>query len=139
MRRRGANATEFALLLPAFVALIAGAMELSWMFYQHGALRTAVSHGCRAGAMLDPGRLEDQMDTVASAARNAVVDEYEWSVGRCPSCVSTAVAVGTPPTRSLTCTLRAPYVSLTRLLGDRSGTMEDSVTMRMEFQRRLDR
>lgn len=138
MRRRGANAVEFALLLPVFVAVLAGAMELSWLFYQQSAVRSAVSRGCRAAAMMDPGSFESSMSTMVGAARANVLGQYTASVGPCPSCASNATAVGTVPTRSLRCELTAPYIGLTGLLGQRvAGDLQDSVVIRMEYQRRV--
>ncbi len=52
--RRGANAIEFALTLPAFLALILGAMEYGIIFMTQAGLDNAVSIGCREGAMVDP-------------------------------------------------------------------------------------
>jgi hypothetical protein len=52
--RRGANAVEFALTLPAFLALILGSMEYGIIFMTQAGLDNAVSIGCREGAMVDP-------------------------------------------------------------------------------------
>lgn len=54
LSRRGANAIEFALTLPAFLALILGAMEYGIIFMTQAGLDNAVSIGCREGAMVDP-------------------------------------------------------------------------------------
>jgi TadE-like protein len=53
-QQRGANAIEFALTLPAFLALVLGAMEYGVIFMTQAGLDNAVSIGCREGAMVDP-------------------------------------------------------------------------------------
>lgn len=137
-RRRGANAVEFALLLPVFVILLGGTMELSWLFFQQGAVRTAVTRGCRVAAMQDPGWRELDMATVTTAAQTQVLDRYKSAAGPCTDCSAWASAVGTIPTRSIRCSLRVPYTGLTQLLGrSMDGTITDSVTVRLEYQRRL--
>lgn len=137
-RRRGANAVEFALLLPVFVVLLGGAMELSWLFYQQGAIRTSVTKACRAAAMQDPGWRESSIDSVTAGAKSDMLDRYSEAVGGCSGCVSWATTVGAVPTRSLQCHMRAPYTGLTELLGTMiEGTITDTVTVRLEYQRRL--
>ena len=138
--RRGANAVEFALLLPVFLVLVGGSMELSWLIYQQGAARTAVSRGCRAAAMVDPGPAESTVSEVLAAVQTEVIDDYrDGGGGSCPDCTVTAALVGAVPNRSLQCTFTVPYVGLTALLGPVwSGVMTDEVIVRLEYQRRTE-
>jgi Flp pilus assembly protein TadG len=52
--RRGANAVEFALTLPVFLMLVLGTMDYGLIFMTQAGLDSAVSIGCREGAMVDP-------------------------------------------------------------------------------------
>ncbi len=137
-RRRGANAIEFAMLLPVFVSLVGAGIEIGWMLFQQGAVRTAVTHGCRVAAMVDPGPEESNLDAVYSLASEKLKNEYAASGGLCDACTVTVAAVGTVPHRSLQCTLRAPYVGLTALFPGDPPTLADQVTLRFEHQRRIE-
>jgi len=53
MKRRGATALEFAILMPVVMVLFCGIFESGWAFYQHDVLVRAVRAGCRAGAIAD--------------------------------------------------------------------------------------
>lgn len=50
-RRRGAEAVEFALVLPVFVTMTLGAIEFMWFLALSAVLQTAVDDGARAGAV----------------------------------------------------------------------------------------
>ena len=134
--RRGANAVEFALLLPLFVTVVALSMDMGWLMFQRGAVRTAVAHGCRAAAMLDPGPNEDNLAPVLAQAEAKVLAGYEAQGGLCQACVAVADAVGVVPQRSLRCRLSAPHGSLTHLFPG-VGSLEDTVVVRFEHQRRM--
>ena len=136
-RRRGANAVEFALLLPVFVAVLGGSMEMGWLMFQHGAVRTAVTQGCRAAAMLDPGIDEGDLGGVISAAETHILTRYAANGGACDACSASASAMGTVPMRSLQCSLNAPYTSLTTWVGLMPSTLSSSVMARMEYQREV--
>ncbi|MEO0601081.1 MAG: TadE/TadG family type IV pilus assembly protein [Myxococcota bacterium] len=134
---RGANALEFALLLPVFLLLLGGSIDLSWLMLQRGAMRTAVGRGCRQGSLVDPGLKEATVNAVHTAAKAAVLDAYEGSVGTCASCVVDTQLEGTIPNRVLRCKLQAPWSGgLTPILsGLTAGTMNDEAVARLEFQR----
>ena len=135
-RRRGANAVEFALLLPVFVALVTGSIEFGWMLFQAGAARTAVTRGCRTAALLDPGLREANLASIQLAADTAVKQTLVQTGGKCSGCSVTTAAVGTRPNRSIRCTLNVPYVSLTSMA--MGPAMTEAVTVRLEYQRSLD-
>jgi Flp pilus assembly pilin Flp len=52
--RRGANAIEFALTLPVFVALVMGIIDYGYLFSLQSGLDAAVSLACREGSKIDP-------------------------------------------------------------------------------------
>ena len=135
--RRGANALEFAILLPVFVLLVGGSIDLSWMMLQRGTMRTAVGRGCRMGSLVDPGLKEATVADVHTRAQAAVRAIYEEGVGPCPSCTVNTAIVGTLPNRSLSCRLVAPWAGglAPALSGVLGGTMSDEAVARLEFQR----
>ncbi|MEN0068300.1 MAG: TadE family protein [Myxococcota bacterium] len=139
MRRtvlRGANAVEFAILLPVFVLLVGGSIDLSWLMVQRGAMRTAVNRGCRVGSLVDPGLKEVTVAAVHARARTEILSLYENSVGACPKCTVDTRVVGAIPNRALHCNLVAPWNGLAPVMSDiRSGDLSDEVVVRLEFQR----
>ncbi|MEZ4239352.1 MAG: TadE/TadG family type IV pilus assembly protein [Myxococcota bacterium] len=52
--RRGANAIEFALTLPIFLALVLGVMDYGNLFAIQAGMDNAVALSCREGALQDP-------------------------------------------------------------------------------------
>tara|TARA_R110000796_G_C14528660_1_gene431597 strand:- start:559 stop:1002 length:444 start_codon:yes stop_codon:yes gene_type:complete len=48
--RRGSYAVEFALILPIFLLLIFGGIELLWYSVETGRVTSALTAGCRGGA-----------------------------------------------------------------------------------------
>lgn len=70
LRRRGANAIEFALILPIFVTLMMGVIEYSWFFFQRSTVVNAVRDGCRAGAVIPPN---DDYETEAISAMDQIL------------------------------------------------------------------
>ncbi len=135
--KRGANALEFALLLPVFVLLLGGSIDLSQMMLAQGAMRTAVGRGCRAGTLVDPGLAEANVSAVINTAKTSVLNAYQSNVGPCPSCVVTVTLEGAIPNRAVRCRLSAPWAGgLTPgLSGLTAGTMTDEAVYRLEFQR----
>lgn len=133
MRRRGANAVEFALLLPIFLTASWGMVEFSWLSYQQSSVGEAVERGCRTASLVDPGRGEEDSNALLTAAKARVLAEYD---AECTTCGVTAVLVGEVPQRSLQCTLAAPYRGLTQTF-DQLTRMTSTATSRLEFQRRI--
>ena len=68
--RRGANAVEFALVMPVLFALVTGMMDYSWVFMlRHGAMNAA-RVGVRVGSATDPAGSPE------SAAADAALDRW---------------------------------------------------------------
>jgi len=97
--RRGANAVEFALTLPIFLMLVLGTMDYGLIFMTQAGLDSAVSIGCREGAMVDP-LLGDP--TIAAHDQVMALSSY-WCTDT--ACDITVIDSGGPtaPTRTLSC------------------------------------
>lgn len=136
-RRRGANAIEFALLLPAFWFLIAACFDFGWLLAHQVALDEAANRGCRAGAIVDPGDGEAFVNDVRFAARQAMLLALERSpTGPCEGelCTLNIVLFDDPPQRSLRCDVRRDFEPLLGVfVGPRVQT-SGAVAM-MEWQR----
>jgi Flp pilus assembly protein TadG len=64
-RRRGANAIEFALVMPVLFAIVTGMMDYSWIFMLRNGAMNAARVGARAGAITAQG---DDPDGAAAAS-----------------------------------------------------------------------
>lgn len=136
--RRGANAVEFALLMPFFLIFLGVFMELSWLLFQRGSVHSAVERSCRSASMIDPGLGESDLEAVLSETRASILERYEATAGDCEGCLVVASLMGSVPQRSLFCSLKAPHSSISSLLGDRSMTLGAVALVRLEHQRRIE-
>ncbi len=105
--RRGASSIEFALVLPVFLALLAGVLDYGWYLFQQAGLDAATQAGCRAGALVDPG--EDGMDLGAAAAvAEAEIARSLAAEGRpcAGACTFDVTVIGAVPAQALACTTR---------------------------------
>ena len=59
--RRGANALEFALVLPVLITLLMGAIDFGWYFAQESLVTNALAAAVRSGSALNP--LPDEVGT----------------------------------------------------------------------------
>ncbi|MEN0060874.1 MAG: TadE/TadG family type IV pilus assembly protein [Myxococcota bacterium] len=134
MRRRGANALEFALLLPVFVAFVGASMHYSWLLVEQANVRGAVAEGCRAGSLHDPGIHDSHADALLAAASAAIQTAYESEAGSCKDCVATATLEGDAPNRVLRCQFTVPFSGVVPWVQDHS-LLSDEVVVRLEFQR----
>lgn len=104
--RRGANAIEFALTLPVFMALTMGIIDYGYLFMLQSGMDGAVSLACREGSKIDPNR--------GSPAGTAQLELNNRSAFFCQGHCSTlsAVELGGPqwsaPNRTLQCTAIMP-------------------------------
>ena len=97
--RRGANAVEFALTLPIFLMLVLGTMDYGLIFMTQAGLDSAVSIGCREGAMIDP-LLADP--TIAAHDQVVALSGY-WCADTACDITVTDSGGATAPTRTLEC------------------------------------
>lgn len=104
--RRGANALEFALLMPVLVAVFTGIMDYSFAM----ALREAAMKSARAGARA--GATCPQSQDPDDAAAEAAADQWaSIGLGRVPTIV--AFRTGTPPRMTVRVTVEeVPLVGL---------------------------
>lgn len=134
--RRGATALEFALILPVFVALLAGIMDVSWFAFQRSALASSVAIGCRTGAIFDPGFGDAEWDTLELRVDTAIREALAATAAACESdtCTIEVSSFGVDPGRSLSCSVRRDVTPLTSLLFDPL-SIESTIIVRMEWQR----
>jgi len=69
-KRRGANAIEFALILPVLLMILSGIVDYGWMYM----LRTAATSAARSGARV--GALTPQDKSPDSEAADAASDSW---------------------------------------------------------------
>jgi len=101
-RRRGSNAIEFALTVPAFVLGAFGALQLglfffAWMMADEGARRA-----CNDAAMLDDGTVD-----LAQAAETRMTSFYGHGGFTCAQLGCSAQVSGATPSRVVRCTANA--------------------------------
>ena len=113
LRRRGANAVEFALVLPLMLALITGAMDIGWYFGSAHAVEHAAILGARAGALANAGE-EDNSDPVQVAETTAKEIAAAYPIFGSSVTASASLLMGPPQTLKLTVT--APYEPLMGLV-----------------------
>lgn len=135
-RERGAHMVEFALIFPVFWLMLAGAIDLGWLFYHQSMLDRATAVGCRAGALIDPGLAENDISYVRAETEARVVEELELNPGvTCAGVCSVSVdTFGQPPGRSLKCDVNYFF---TPVAGVAVGelTLQSTMVVRMEWQR----
>ena len=134
--RRGAELIEMALVLPVFLLVLIGMMEVAWLFYYRSSLDAAANIGCRAGAIIDPGKNESDMDALQVSTQAALVQAMsEQGVADCDTQCSSAVeAVGDSPGRSLVCSVTYDFTPLIGLVLGKM-QLESTQVVRMEWQR----
>lgn len=118
--RRGAEAIEFALVMPILaLSLVLGA-ELAWRMGAKGALQDAVRESCRSAAVVPavstPGPAERARALLDARLGGPV---FGCKGGRCEVEVR---VTGRPPDAVLECRAEVPGPSLTGLFRGRVGT-----------------
>ncbi len=136
LRRRGAEAIEFALVMPVFLAIALGMIDLAWMFYTQSSLDVSTHIGCRAGALIDPGLREANLTEVQETTMAALVAAMAQQGlpecdGRCSGAFDT---FGQVPSRALTCEVAYQFDPLIGF-GLTSLTLRSTQVVRMEWQR----
>lgn len=133
--RRGNNAVEFVLTLPIWIGVVASIIDFGWLFYHQTALDAAANLGCRAGALVDPGDLDQYIALVQTRATDAMQTALvDLGGGECPTCTVTAYTVGAPPARSLRCEASRPIQPLVGLFMD-DRLLHSKQIARLEWQR----
>jgi len=114
--RRGANAIEFALTLPVFVALVMAIFEFGWMFFMRSTVIHAVRDGCRAGAVI-PQTDVPSPESVATARMSDFLLSYDIDCrsdsARCGIAITTS---GESPYQTMDCQLSVTYEPLVGMI-----------------------
>lgn len=126
-QRRGANALEFALLMPVLVALIFGTFEVSYAFNRYMVVSAATRDATRRAAMArsdeDPARI----------ARQIALESLQLEDRPEELAVSTEV-IGDAPNRTLQVTVARVYTPIAGGFVPHPHAIRSSFTMRMEDQ-----
>jgi len=130
-KRRGSNAVEFALTMPAFLGIMFIVVDFGWFFTNHALFDIAVHAGCREAALVDPltgdytGAAEDKINEILNIIPQACST----------NCIIDIDVVGQVPAQSVTCTLTAdhqPFVNFWQLA---DAPLHSMTQMRFEWQR----
>jgi len=103
------------LILPAFLAVMAGILDYGWFLFLRSTSVTAVRNGCRVGAVFE----QSHTPTPQDAAETYIVDHMDKFGVSCSGGGQCAVDVsitGTAPNAQLKCDLEMEYSSFTGLI-----------------------
>ena len=133
--RRGASSLEFALVLPVFLALLAGLLDYGWYLFQQAGLDAATQAGCRAGALVDPGEADMDLGAALAVAEGEIARALAAGGSPCGGdCTYDITTEGAAPARSLRCTTRRSVAPLLGL-SVRARSLEARSLARFERQR----
>ena len=115
--RRGSYAVEFALILPIFLFLIFGGVELLWYAVEVGRVQSALVAGCRGGAATGVNIFTDPFtrageyisETVSRASR------FNCAAGDCDIVISES-DLSAPDVLWMDCTVYVRYEPLTNFV-----------------------
>jgi Flp pilus assembly protein TadG len=125
-QRRGANAIEFALVLPVLLTILFGTMDYGWYFFQRMGLTEAVSDAARAASVVaQEGNVQSTAQTQFNLTSTAM------KVAGTP--VVTAASSGVYPNQVVTVTATVPYAAIVGIVPT-PPNVSASVTMRREDQ-----
>lgn len=124
--RRGANAIEFALILPALLLMLFGIFEVSWAFNRLLLVNSAAQRAGRFAAMA----LED--DDPQAMAQERVTEFFD-PLGIQSATVTTTVT-GASPNRTVRVDVQIPYTSLTSYIPGFPSQLQARSVFRMEDQ-----
>lgn len=129
--RRGANAIEFALLMPVWVAVMFGCYESCWLMYNRTLVSGVLEQVCREASLIDPGVAEADADDILQH----VQDEAPARVSMCGTadCDFDAELFLDPPSRSVRCEGTMTFPALIVSGGQMVVSAES--TYRLEYQR----
>lgn len=126
--RRGAQAIEFALLLPVLMGVTSAIVDYGWYYSQELAAIAAVREGARAGATNDP-----EVTTYCYAAETRVRSSLTAAGLDGTGATVTTKTSGTSPDQVITV---SATVRFTRLMGliPAPSQLRSTTTMRLENQ-----
>jgi Flp pilus assembly protein TadG len=126
--RRGAQAIEFALLLPVLMAVTSGIVDYGWYYSQELSVISAVREGARAAAVVDP-----TLTTYCSAADARLRSSLVAAGLDGTAATITTKTSGTAPDQLITITANVKFSKLLGLVPAPTA-LKSSVTMRLENQ-----
>jgi len=136
MRRRdreGANAVEFALVMPTFIILVFGMMEFSWAFFMRAGVINSVRSGCRDGSVVHPD------DDPSATAEVSIQDNLQLYTIDCDdlntTCQITTALSGSSPTEQVDCEVQVNYEPILGGLVTAPTQILASTSMVLELQR----
>jgi hypothetical protein len=114
MTRRGSQAVEFALILPIFVLLIFGGLEVLWYSIEAGRVQSALVAGCRGGAATGVNIFVDPFGRAAELISNTVsrASRFDCGAGDCDIIISES-DLSSPEVYWMDCTVHVSYTTLT--------------------------
>lgn len=117
MNRRGSHAVEFALILPVFLMLIFGGVELLWYAIEVGRVQSALVAGCRGGAATGINIFADPFVRAAELVGQTVsrVSRFDCSAGDCDIVISES-SLSSEEVFWIDCTVYVSYQSLTNFV-----------------------
>jgi Flp pilus assembly protein TadG len=115
--RRGSYAVEFALILPIFLLLIFGGIELLWYSVETGRVTSALTAGCRGGAATGINLFADPFARAADYISETVSrnSRFNCSAGDCFIVISES-DLTTPDVIWMDCRVEVNYTSLTNFV-----------------------
>ena len=115
--RRGSYAVEFALILPIFLLLIFGGIELLWYSVETGRVTSALTAGCRGGAATGINLFADPFVRAADYISETVSrnSRFNCSAGDCFIVISES-DLTTPDVIWMDCRVEVDYPSLTNFV-----------------------
>ena len=117
MSRRGSYAVEFALILPIFLFLIFGGIELLWFAVETGRVQSALVAGCRGGAATGVNIFTAPFDRAAEYVSQTVsrTSRFDCMAGDCGIIVSES-DLSSPEVIWMDCTVHVHYESITNFI-----------------------
>jgi Flp pilus assembly protein TadG len=136
--QNGGAVVEFAIVLPIFLAMLFGAIDYGWYFYQKFTLAAAVQAGVRSALSVKETDSPDPWTT----AKNAAKASLGSSGAIAPASVTwgpvdpTASAdyTGTKPNRAVILTGTYTFIPLVGLVKLPNTTLKYSITMVLDAQ-----
>ena len=115
--RRGSYAVEFALILPIFLFLIFGGIELLWFTVETGKVNSALTAGCRGGAATGINIFTDPFVRAGEYINETVSrnSRFNCGTGDCFIIISES-DLSTPDVLWMDCRVEVNYTSLTNFV-----------------------
>ena len=115
--RRGSNAVEFALILPVFLMLVFGGIEVLWLGIEIGKVQSALTAGCRGGAATGINIFTDPFVRAGELISETVsrTSRSNCTAGDCDIVVSES-DLSSPEVVWMDCTILVRYETLTNFI-----------------------